>query len=233
MTSQTVASGKKLHVGCGDSRLEGWVNVDLAPYPAVDVVQDVTKALPFSDCSYIFAEHFIEHLSLDDAGRFLALCRSALSASGVVRLTTPNLDWVWSTQYHPTTWGDSQEAVGDCLRLNRSFYGWGHRFLYNWQALDLILRAAGFAQVVPCQRNHSTHSALRDLERHETYPDEPTLPHVLVAEAYGVSDIADRPRLDSLGDYRRDTVMPFHQLQYAALSAIRLIKRAVRRGPVA
>jgi hypothetical protein len=28
-------------------------------------------------------------------------------------------------------------------------------------------------------------------------------------------------------------VMPFHQLQYAALSAIRLIKRAVRRGPVA
>lgn len=221
--------GKKLHIGCGDARLEGWVNIDLAPYPAVDVVQDVTKTLPFSGSAFIFAEHFIEHLSLPDALRFLELCRTALSPEGVLRLTTPNLDWVWMTHYHPHDWSTPSAAVDDCMRLNRSFYGWGHQFLYNWQALERVLRAAGFAAVIKCQRNESSHPPLRDLERHETYPDEPALPHVLVAEASGVLPQAERPRLKLFDDYRRDTEMPFHQLQYAALSAVRLIKRAFRR----
>jgi len=227
-----IASGKCLHIGCGDSRLEGWVNVDSVPYPAVDVIQDVTKEVPFTECPYIFAEHFLEHLALPDATRFLGHCRKALAPEGVLRLTTPNLDWVWSTQYHPGAWSDHQEAVHDCLHLNRSFYGWGHKFLYNWQALEFLLRAAGFAEVVRCQRRCSTHSALRDLERHETYPDEPALPHVLVAEASGLATPSDRLLMDSLRDYRRDTEMPFHQLQYAALSAARLLTRAVRRKPV-
>jgi len=191
----------------------------------------VTQALPFSDCPYIFAEHFVEHLSLDDAGRFLGLCRKALAVDGVLRLTTPNLDWVWSTHYHPTAWDSERQAVDDCVRLNRSFYGWGHKFLYNWQALELVLHAAGFARVVRCGRGASAHPSLRDLERHETYPDEPALPHVLVAEASGVAPEAERPRLDSFGEYRRDTTMPFHQLQYAALSAVRLLRRALLRRP--
>src|SRR4051794_17468711 len=68
---------QKLHIGCGDVALAGWVNIDLAPYPAVDRVHDVTKPLPFESCSFIFAEHFIEHLSLHDGLRFLQHCRKA------------------------------------------------------------------------------------------------------------------------------------------------------------
>lgn len=64
---------QKLHIGCGDVALAGWVNIDLTPYPAVDLVHDVTKPLPFESCSFIFAEHFIEHLSLHDGLRFLRL----------------------------------------------------------------------------------------------------------------------------------------------------------------
>jgi predicted SAM-dependent methyltransferase len=222
-------SGRKLHIGCGDQALAGWVNVDLAPYPAVDVVQDVTKDLPFEDCSFIFAEHFIEHLSLPDGRKFLGLCRKALADGGVLRLTTPNLDWVWATQYHPGQWSGAPEAVEDCLRLNRSFYGWGHRFLYNPDTLTRVLRAAGFETVESCSRGESRHPELRDLERHELYPDAPDLPHILTVEAHGRS--APDPALEIAGfdDYRRDTEMPFHQLQYAALSAIRLLKRVLKR----
>jgi predicted SAM-dependent methyltransferase len=222
-------SGKKLHVGCGDQALEGWINVDLAPYPAVDVVQDVTKGLPFADCSFIFAEHFVEHLSLPDARKFLGHCRRALADGGVLRLTTPNLDWVWATQYHPGEWKGAHEAVEDCLRLNRSFYGWGHRFLYNSDTLVRVLKAAGFAAVESRVRGESGHPELKGLERHELYPDTPDLPHILTVEAYGRSTPEPALEIDGFGDYRRDTEMPFHQLQYAALAAVRLLKRALKR----
>lgn len=222
-----MSSGPKLHIGCGDEAIEGWVNIDAAPYPAVDVVQDVTKAIPFAECSLIFAEHFIEHLSLQDARKFLALCRTALAPEGVLRLTTPNLDWVHETQYRPAFWSGAEEAVADCLRLNRSFYGWGHRFLYNRDTLAGLLREAGFATVEPCTRGESRHGELRGLERHEPYADSPELPHILVLEAHGRLAAPEPLEARGFEEYRRDTEMPFHQLQYAALSAVRLVKRAL------
>lgn len=219
---------RKLHIGCGDVSLAGWVNMDLTPYPAVDVVQDVTQAIPFTDCAFIFAEHFIEHLSFPGAIRFLELCRQALAEPGVLRLTTPNLDWVWATQYHPHQWMEAEQAVQDCLRLNRSFYGWGHQFLYNRQMLQTLLNAAGFAEVEWCERGLSRHPELQGLERHEPYPDEPSLPHVLVVEASGrLSQPMTLPDV-RISEYRRDTEMSFHQLQYAALATVRMIKRALR-----
>lgn len=222
-----MSSGPKLHIGCGDEAIEGWVNIDSAPYPAVDVVQDVTKVIPFAACSFLFAEHFIEHLSLADARRFLALCRHALAPEGVLRLTTPNLDWVHATQYRPAAWAGAGDAVADCLRLNRSFYGWGHRFLYNRDTLTGLLREAGFAAVEPCLRGESRHAELRRLERHEIYEDSPELPHILILEARGRSEAAEPFDAKGFEEYRRDTEMPFHQLQYAALSAVRLVKRAL------
>jgi predicted SAM-dependent methyltransferase len=223
------SSGQKLHIGCGDEGIPGWVNIDLAPYPAVDVVQDVTRALPFTDCPFIFAEHFIEHLTLSEARRFLGLCRQALADGGVLRLTTPNLGWVWATQYHPGQWSGSPEAIEDCFRLNRSFYGWGHHFLYNLDTLTRVLQAAGFAAVESCSRGESRHPELRGLERHEVYADAPDLPHILVVEAYGRREPEPALAIEGFGDYRRDTEMPYHKLQYAALAAIRLLKRGLGR----
>lgn len=222
-----VSGNEKLHIGCGDEALPGWVNMDAAPYPAVDVIQDVTKPIPFTNCSYIFAEHFIEHLSLEEARSFLAQCRRALAKEGVLRLTTPNLDWVHATQYRPAAWTSATEAIEDCLRLNRSFYGWGHRFLYNRDTLAGLLREAGFETVELCSRGESRHAELRGLERHELYPDSPELPHILILEASGQLVEPAPIALGMFKDYRRDTEMPYHQLQYAALSMVRLLKRAL------
>src|SRR5437763_14389901 len=85
----------KLHIGAGTSPLAGWTNVDILPYPGVDAVLDVTRGLPFENVELIFAEHFLEHLSLADALRFIGECRRVLNDDGVLRVSTPNLDWVW------------------------------------------------------------------------------------------------------------------------------------------
>ena len=184
-TAPSPAAPTRLHVGCGSEAIAGWVNIDSRPLPGVDQVLDVTSGLPFENVSAIYAEHFLEHLSLQDGLAFLAECRRALGDDGVLRLSTPNLDWVYLTHYQVGQWKDDEESLRDCLQLNRAFHGWGHQFLYNPQSLSAVLRASGFASVRFQRYGQSDLAELRGLERHETWEDTPELPHVIIAEAFG------------------------------------------------
>lgn len=195
-------SSDKLHVGCGPQILPGWINVDNQRYPGVDRVLDVTRGLPFTNLRYIFAEHFIEHLAYDDGLAFMGECRRALAGDGVLRLSTPNLDWVWVTHYHFREWSAPHEAVRDCFALNKAFRGWGHQFLYNFTTLSETLRAAGFADVVSVGYGESGHADLRGLERHEKYPDAPDLPHIVIVEASGRADASTSAIAQPLAEFR-------------------------------
>lgn len=190
----------RLHIGSGPVQLPGWTNIDNQKYPGVHKVLDVTKGLPFKDVDLIFAEHFIEHLSYEQGKAFLRECRRALKPEGILRISTPNLDWVWATQYHPGQWSEEGEAVRDCFWMNKAFRGWGHQFLYNLPALKACLQAAGFATVRPCRYGESDHPELRAIEHHEQYIDTPELPHVVIAEATGVTRPERSPALASAAD---------------------------------
>lgn len=174
----------RLHVGCGQQAIPGWINVDNQGLPGVDQVLDVRGGLPFSGLSAIYAEHFLEHLGFEDALAFLAECRRVLAPEGTLRLSTPNLDWVLTTHYrwHGVT---DPDRVLDCMKLNRAFHAWGHQFLYNQETLAAALRSAGFARVTFHRYGESEHAELRGLERHETWEDRDGLLHVLIAEASG------------------------------------------------
>jgi len=194
-------SKRKLHVGCGPQLLRGWINVDNQPYPGIDAVVDIRNGVPYENLDFIFAEHFIEHLAFDDAQRFLRDCRRALAPSGVLRLSTPNLDWVWITQYHLGQWQHASEAVRDCFWMNKAFRGWGHQFLYNLQTLTECLHDAGFATVEPTQYGQSTHEDLRNIERHEQYP-EGNISHIVIVEASGVGKAKSEMLEGPMKDFR-------------------------------
>jgi predicted SAM-dependent methyltransferase len=191
--------GGRLHVGCGPLHLDGWINIDKFRSAATDHVVDVRFGIPFRELAFIFAEHFIEHLSYREIVNFLRDCRAALSATGVLRLSTPNLDWVYRTQYHLTEWQNEPERVRDCFALNKSFRGWGHQFLFNRATLHAMLRQAGFATIEDCSYGASRHSELAGLERHERNEDLPDAPHILIVEASGRRTEAD-PHLSAAAD---------------------------------
>jgi predicted SAM-dependent methyltransferase len=192
----------RLHIGCGQQAIPGWINIDNQGLPGVDQVLDVRQGLPFANVAAIYAEHFLEHLSLDEGLAFLAECRRVLRPDGVLRLSTPNLDWVILTHYHgPSLPAD--QAMGDCISLNRAFRGWGHQFLYNRSMLEAAVRCAGFATPTFHAYGQSGRSGLEGLERHEKSLDTPELPHVLIVEASGTADRQPLPA-KLVEEYRRD-----------------------------
>src|SRR2546421_11330694 len=53
-----------VNFGCGQFPLPGWINVDMARWPGVEINWDLRDGLPFPDksCVALFGEHVIEHM---------------------------------------------------------------------------------------------------------------------------------------------------------------------------
>jgi predicted SAM-dependent methyltransferase len=190
-----------LHIGCGQEGIPGWINIDSRRLPGVDCVLDVRQGLPFQEVAAIYAEHFLEHLSLEEGLAFLRECRRALAPDGILRLSTPNLDWVFASHYRFGQQISDDERVVDCFRLIRAFHGWGHQFLYNGSMLSAALRASGFAVVRFRRYGDSDEPLMRGLERHETWVDTEKLPHVLIAEASGRASEPDALPKELIGAF--------------------------------
>lgn len=173
--------GGRLQVGAGRERFPGWVNLDIQELPGVDVVANVNDGLNFSGMEAIYAEHFLEHLRIDDALNFLSECHRVLADGGWLRLSTPNLEWVMMTHYD--IHAPARERELRAIITNRAFHGWRHQFLWNRPLLGRALAACGFPDVQWHRYGESDHPERAGLERHDKSEDSEEFPHVLIAEA--------------------------------------------------
>lgn len=169
----------KINVGCGPfDHKDSWINVDIQDFPSVDKVMDVTKSWEFSNVKYIFAEHFIEHLKLEQIINFLYNAGKSLADNGVVRISTPNLKYVVESSLF-TDILDSKEIIEKTLKLNRAFYGWGHSFLYTEEFLIKLLEEIGYVNIKSYKYGESNISDLKYIEQHRHNTDK----DVIVIEA--------------------------------------------------
>lgn len=173
-------AGARLNVGCGRFPIRGWLNLDIQELPTVDRVVDIRDGLPFRDAAAVYSEHFLEHLTFREALAFLRASHAALAPGGKLRLSTPNLAWVWAT--HQPEAEDPAEARRRTFVANRAFYGWQHRFVWTRPLLAEAVGACGFEKLEFPAYGTSTDPALVGLEQHDRYPDTPELPHVLIVE---------------------------------------------------
>lgn len=173
---------KKLQVGCGPQNImSDWWNVDIRSFPGIDAVMDVTKPWPFDGLEYVYGEHFLEHLSLEGAIAFLNNAWKSLKPSGVIRLSTPSLEWVLSTHFNLSE-TNPQKRIDSTFSMNRAFHGWGHQFLYSKDFLSSLLDNLGWQKVVFCEYGKSDRSVLRGIERHGSYRVDNGYPNVWIVE---------------------------------------------------
>lgn len=160
-----------VNLGCGYRPMKGWVNVDRARGPEVQVVWDLANGLPFPDssCVAVFSEHFIEHILKEDAARFLTECYRVLEPGGVLRISTPDAE-LFLRSYsgnreflvHPSF---SQEIDTPVDRVNYMMREYGqHLWSYDEELLTLMLRRADFNTVVRQRFGVSVHPRMNNID---------------------------------------------------------------------
>lgn len=166
----------KLNVGCGTDYKKGWINIDNNSdhnIEKLDLNWDLRKPLPFPDSSvdFIFNEHFIEHLTVEEARRTLKDLQRLLKKGGVMRIAMPDLKGVVD-QYLDDDWKSRPfikrfglEFVETKAELmNMGFSWWGHKWLYDWEELERRLKEVGFDKITRCKIHKSKHKDLNNLE---------------------------------------------------------------------
>ena len=198
----------RLHIGCGEQAIEGWLNADLVPRVPGVVILDARRPLPFPDGCFerIFSEHLVEHLTYDEGERMLREAFRTLEPDGVLRIATPDLRFLidlhrsspttplqqryvdWAIEYAQLT--DPGERR-DVAVINHFFRAWDHRFIYDFETLAALLRRIGFDQIEECEVGESRRSELRGLERHgRVIPEDFNRLETFVVEARRPPDAA-------------------------------------------
>lgn len=171
----------KLHLGSNRTVLKGWLCSDIVPQNNQSILLDVRDRFPFENnvFDYIFAEHLIEHLSLDEGIFMLNECFRLLKKNGRLRIATPDLDVIsklytereklfgekyikWSID----NFAKDARLYDPVIVVNTLFHNWNHKFLYDLSFLRKILENSGFRDIQQFTYSDSNDVNLRNIERH-------------------------------------------------------------------
>jgi len=172
---------RKLNLGAGTNPLPGWLNTDLRPGRPGVVFLDVRRPFPLPGACFhfVYCEHLIEHVELEEAEHCLREAHRVLVPGGRVRIATPSLERLallfapetspeqrayleWATKrFMPDLGVDAPGFV-----LNHFVRSWGHRFIHDPQTLSYVLERAGFDAITELPTGVSESPELAGLESH-------------------------------------------------------------------
>lgn len=177
---------RKLHIGCGEKIINGWLNADFFPWSPTVLHLDATKRFPMGDqqFDYVFSEHMIEHIPYPQGFLMLSECYRILREGGTIRMTTPNLAFL--IDLYNDDKSDAQNeyinfatdgfvkyapCADSTFVINNFVRDWGHQFIYDEKTLRAAMERAGFKKVTRRELNESDVVALRGLEDTNRMPE--------------------------------------------------------------
>ena len=135
---------KKLHLGCGNKRIEGYINVDIRPNASVDLVSDL-RNLPFgpNEFDVIYSCAVIEHFGRNEWFNLLKNWTQLLKPGGKIYLSTSDFD-VLTEHYEKTK--NLEELLGLLIGGQKYEYDW-HGMVFNFSILKKALGSLGYHNV--------------------------------------------------------------------------------------
>ncbi len=153
----------KIHIGCGEKIIKGFVNVDVRNLPGVDVICDITDISSFGKDSaeLIYASHVLEHIGRKEYKEVLKNWFLTLKKGGVLRLAVPDLEKVF---HHYSHHKDLKQLLGflyggQTYPENFHYCGW------DFQTLSQDLYEIGFEKVERYDWRKTEHSHIDDFSQ--------------------------------------------------------------------
>lgn len=174
----------KLNIGAGPNPMAGWTNVDLHPIHPGVAFMDARRAFPFNDGTFdrVYSEHMIEHVSFHDGKRMLQECFRVLCPGGRIRISTPDLDFLWSLRHAATAesqryvewacehFSRGQPVCADTV-INNFVRAWGHQYIWSKDVLEETMEFVGFRSFVWPPISESSDEAFAGLENASRMPE--------------------------------------------------------------
>jgi predicted SAM-dependent methyltransferase len=139
----------KLHLGSGRRTLKGFLQVDIEPWPNVDIVSDIgdLTMIDIASVDEIYTSHSFEYFDARQAVSVLAEWKRVLRRGGKLFISVP--DFASLVRIYEET-GDLSKIIGplfgrwESVKVEGAIY---HRTVYDFDSLSEALRLAGFSQI--------------------------------------------------------------------------------------
>jgi len=162
---------KKINLGCGTTKLNGWINIDAVAGCKPDLVHDCLDPLPYPDCSVdkILAKDLLEHF--DKYSRFIVLedWARVLKRGGTIRLIVPDFKKIL-LMFLKTNFDNVLDMIFAENMFNSKVYighFGNHKWGYTKKNLELFLRIFGL-KIIHIKTVENNIECIAHKERHVT-----------------------------------------------------------------
>lgn len=148
-----VASGNRLNLGCGMSKLKGFVNIDKRKNIGPDVKADVLN-LPYepNTIDEIYCGHLLEHLTWTEGQDALKHWLALLKSGGKIIIVVPDFD-VLAKKYLDNPTHIEMKRLND-FEMYSYVQESHHKYFYSGGLLEFAMLEAGFTKLKRLPREH-------------------------------------------------------------------------------
>jgi predicted SAM-dependent methyltransferase len=140
----------KLHLGCGNTPIKSFINVDIITAPGVDIIYNLKDLRCFKDgyAGVIYASHFLEHFSTGEVPIIISEMYRTLRENGELRLSVPDLDEICQLYVKNIDWftPPNNPWIGLIYGGQTNQFDF-HRTGFNYRWIKFLLGKAGFNKV--------------------------------------------------------------------------------------
>ncbi len=150
----------KLHVGCGDVILPGWINMDLENLPGIDLKDDIRELKKIKDetCDIIYASHVLEHVGRNEFENVIKTWNKKLKVGGILRIAVPDFEKV--IEWYKKT-GSILDVTGLVSGGQKTKYDY-HQMIFDKKFLSQVLKKCGFNNIHEWDWRKTEHSEYDD-----------------------------------------------------------------------
>jgi len=153
----------KLHLGCAQKRIEGFINVDVRELEGVDVIDNIITLEKFdiNSADLIYVSHVLEHVGRLEYKAVLKRWYDILKVNGTLRIAVPDFEAVTNhynkfkdlSKLRGFLWG------GQTYAQNYHYCGW------DFDTLKSDLESIGFKDIKRYDWRNTEHAHIDDFSQ--------------------------------------------------------------------